>query len=662
MLNSTACLNCPFDTYYGRPGATSSTYCTKCPNGLRTSSSGQTSIAACISIPYICPLGTQSNLIPAVSINDCVPIQCPSHLQMSSTGDGCEGCPSGTYGIYPSQCNDCIANYSCPGFLSMLVPNNAAVLMDSLTSGVAVQPLLTTPLCIAAARAPSVAVKLTSEVFAITDTPSSLALATGGLAITLIFLLLTVNRVCPRSTLSRNLKASLRLADAFSLEHSLAERQIPVNVTTPLGGACTITSILVFVTFAIILGIRFATDNILVISTIDSAAPGVISPFTDSKWAFWSLKTESLTPPLRGSIQLRFFSQVGSGCSVPIGGITTVGAGVGGVWSLATVPDCGDGRSLLTFTCAQCSLSAGAYISFALPFTCQALYLEALAFDATGALSILSFPPEESVATPNELISSLSWTINVLAAVVDDSIHARVVRGFRLLEGPTGTTYSRSGGVLLPLPASVSLVIRLPLATTFSITMISQRVTFAELLSSIVGLAGIMAAFKLIFRLAEDSYRANKVCCSSKQRRAGGGGGNVSGRGNSSTSVLQSRPSVHSLKATASPPKVIGDEDESGGIGGGNEAAEINPLWIHKGGGNDENDEEVISQWEMCGADGTVWYKHRKTGELRWLPPENASNKGGKNMPDERIWYSRFDAESSWFENSVTGAIVYEFG
>lgn len=408
----------------------------------------------------------------------------------------------------------------------------------------------------------------------------------GGLA-ALIFSPVLALRACPASPAGVRAVAFLKSIDSFALAHALRENQVATNNPTPLGGACTITSLLTYITFSIVLIIRFTSDNVVVTSSIDTASPGAPSPFSAA--AAWATGANSLAPELAGSVQLRVFAPLALNCSAPMGSAVMVGAGAGGVWSASSTPDCGDGRSLLTFTCARCALAASTAVSFTLPFTCQALYVEALAYDATGALSTLALPPAQSTGSGALLLGSITWTVNVMAAVLVNSVTGRSARGFRLLDGPaTPTLALPPGGVLQPLPAAVKVTIALPLMSTYSVTTVAQKMTYAELLSSILGLAGVMSAFRVLFQLAESAM--------ARGARA------------------RSQPP---LSADFAPSKTGGSEESDG-----MSVAVQNPLASSGSGRLDPTAPPDI--WCRRSDSTDVWFVNKATGESAWHAPDNS--------------------------------------
>ena len=234
------------------------------------------------------------------------------------------------------------------------------------------------------------------------------------------------------------------------------------------------------------------------------------------------------SPPLPRDLvlQLRVFAQAELGCAAPT---ELAPAGLqAGAWEAASLPDCGDGRSLLVLSCTSCVFSAVASLTLTLPYTCQALHVEALAVDATGEVSVMAFPSHLAGAAAQgggggggELLAALQWTLDPMQALVVDTISSTRTRGLRLLGATASSTRGEpAGGLLQPLSAAVVLTFALPLQSSFSVSTISTITTLPELVSSLIGLVGIVGAFRLLFQYAEYAL----------ERGGGGSGGGSGGR------------------------------------------------------------------------------------------------------------------------------------
>lgn len=503
---STACDACDFDTFLSVTGGTSIDNCTACPQNQKTTQKASVSAASCVTIAFACGPFMQPRVSPPQTDADCEPLICPPWLTPDGGGFGCLGCPYGTYGSYGS-CQSCDVLRACPGYLSQSLSKNASTLASPLSrrTGVA--------LCSSASLLPPVAIQLTAGPFSFISIPPLSAIVVGVGVILSLLTLPTLLSCCPCTRVVKRCVGCLKNSDSFALNRALRDGEPSVYRPSALGGACNIASVIAFLTFATVLALRWAADNSVIVSTLDTASRAN-NPFSKNPpWA--TLTGQSLVPSFGAStsLQIRVFSESGLGCDMPT---QVVDLGSGGEWTTSSVSSCGDGRSLVIFSCKGCSLSASASLSFKLPFTCQALFIEAVSVDATGVLSVQELPPRDSSALDNALLTSLTWTLNPMAAIFTDAIVGRTSRGFRLLEG--GSLPERSvptNGLLVPNTAAVDVTVNFVLQSTFSITTLSQKVSIAELMSSIVGLAGVMGAFRFLFQFADGSKRKarERGCC-----------------------------------------------------------------------------------------------------------------------------------------------------
>ena len=506
---SVACTACDFDTFLSSTGGTSRENCTLCPNKQKTTQQGSVSVASCVTFAFSCKPFTQPRISPPKSEADCEPLVCPAWLALDAGGFGCRGCQNGTRGSF-GDCQPCEPGRACPGYLLQPLINDASLLAYPLSRGMGAT------LCSSASLLPPVAVQLTAGPFSFISIPPLSAMVVGGGIILLLLCLPALLPRCPCRHAAAQCIRFLKNSDSFALNRALRDGEPSIYRSSALGGACNIASVVAFLTLATILALRWASDNSIVISTLDTASRAN-NPFSKNPpWA--TLAGQSLAPTLGSSmsIQVRVFAESGLGCDAPT---QVANLGSGGEWTTTSIGNCGDGRSLAVFTCSGCSLSAAATLSFKLPFTCQALFIEAISIDATGALNVEQVSPRDSSALDNALLTSLTWTLNPMAAIFTDTILGRTSRGLRLLEGSVSPVRSvPMNDLLTPNTAAVDVVINFVLQSTYSTTTLSQKVSLAELLSSIVGLAGVMGAFRFLFQFADGSKRTAREYAGSGKR------------------------------------------------------------------------------------------------------------------------------------------------
>ena len=559
---ATSCDFCPKGAFLTFEGGVSVANCTMCSSGFSTVTSGSVSEDACI-VPFSCPFGSEKKILVPTSTADCIPLSCKEYpfLGREILGAGCTGCATGSSGIIGSSvgCIACPSDSICPGFLPIPLSLDT---YSSLSSGIAAAAIALTPgmkrLCIAAADS-------SHELFQLTDPPIDLfsseglqsstngtkvSLGTAGglsgiillLAVFFIFYLyrrshLERSRVIQSPTASQQsytarvvimIARAIKSSDGFAFEHAPVENSPQVNRPTVYGGFCNVTGYIVFLIIACIYIIRFNTDNSITSSALDTVTP-IKNPFTAN--ILWASPRGSadFTPPLETStsLQVRVFAQLALGCATPL----SWSSSSNDKWKLDTtasasgsVTDCGDGRSLIIFSCIACEFSAASTLEFTLPFSCQALFVEVISVDSTGSLQNVALPKTESTATSTTMLSSISWSVSLQASFYSKSEYNNKVnpfqtvvtaaaRGFRLLQGSsTAVRTNRSGTkVLLPLPSAVIVKIALPLQLTYSSTIIIPRQALTDVFATLIGLLGIMGLFKFLFTNTESCGKL--ACC-----------------------------------------------------------------------------------------------------------------------------------------------------
>ena len=312
-------------------------------------------------------------------------------------------------------------------------------------------------------------------------------------------------------------RARLRLerlllkVDSFSMDHNVPTGYSPINTPSALGGACTLLSWVAFLCLTTVLVLQYSYANVSVqtaLSTLLSA-----NPFSRSGRFAAPVVASPLTPSLRSGVQVRIFAQEGAGCSALAEGPFVSGSP--GDWVLEPPTECGDGRTLLTLSCPACSFSAVSALKFYLPFACQSFFMEALGVDSLGVINSVVFPTSNTAATHTSLLSSLSWTIQVLGTILEDKIRDEVTQGYQLFATAAESTTIPAGASIIPSLASVAVTIALPFQPTYSSTTLTPRLTIVDMLTSIVGLLGVLGVFRALFIQSETL----KAMLAAKKRR-----------------------------------------------------------------------------------------------------------------------------------------------
>ena len=426
-------------------------------------------------------------------------------MALTEIRSGCRGCPSGTAGAFPSQCQPCSNASVCPGFLQLPLPLDAASL--GLPLGAPRPP----PASLQASN-PATAVSLFSAPLPSLPTPfsffagSSLLTGVAGLALCLLALAAVAVDVLRGGT---HTGAALRRMDAFALDHAvLVEGKGPVRRATVLGGGCSLVMALMFTTFAALLFLRRYTDNVLTTNSI-VVLSGITSNIAALPWA--APRAQRARPGVRLNIfSLAGLASARGDCATPL---SWSAAGLSqGQWAVASASDGAPGtpsaRSFLSFSCVDCAFTATSQLAFSLPFTCQALYMEATAVDPLGVVRALPLSPAFSSATATQLLTSVQWQLEVMLAVLLDQQDnaeggGNSARGYQLLSSTGSCSTQFPGSSLLPSTSAVRVAVTLSLQPTFTLTQLSQKTSLADLGASVIGLAGLISFFRLLFQNSE---------------------------------------------------------------------------------------------------------------------------------------------------------------
>ena len=529
-----ACTYCPLGTYGEGTGLSS---CAACPIGTTTVQAGASSYTLCVAPVFTCPAGFEPLGDAAARMEDCTPLVCPAFLVLAPGGLGCSVCAPGyTAGPPPGGCSLCTFSQFCPvGILPM--PLVAAPLSALVAPLAPPAPPAAPPRCVSATlAAPLLSLTPSSSGFSFLSGSAAAVLGTGGALAALAAAAWGVARCAPPlpepapaptpapapalaglGARCGSLSArALRGVDAFSLAHGVAPGAPLVNKPTPLGGACTLLCAITFVTFSALLVQRFTTANVTVLRAVDVVTADVAAGLQGVPWA-------SAVGGGSGSgggggggggdlsgLKVRVFAQAGAGCA----GLSVLSATE--AWAPPTVvADCGDGRALTEIVCAACSFTASSSLTFSLPFSCQALHMEAVAVAATGAVTNAVFNPPggatAAAAPAPALLSGAQWTLSVMPSALEDRLSGRRAKGYVLLPSPdaavsrTPRTAALVGGgaMLLPRTAAVRVTLRVALEPTLSTITYQPSQTATDLASSIVGLAGLVGFFGALFKVAE---------------------------------------------------------------------------------------------------------------------------------------------------------------
>jgi sugar lactone lactonase YvrE len=543
---ATSPTQCPLGTYSGIMGAVSSAQCTACPAGKTTASDGAMQDTQCLALPFSCPPGQQPRLASAASLADCTPLTCPAPLRPSAYVDfasdaqalpqslSCLGCASGTLGSVPA-CSVCDSSSFCPGFTSRPLYNFS---MDAASgapralaqgSGAPASSFSACPALASSGRS-SVSSRLassaTSTIFfgvPLPSTSSQSLLAWVVIFSWLFFLAIMVafSRATENASgLSALPLRALKAVDLFSMAHKVEDKSSPINEATPLGGLFSLMGLSTLLTYASYMVATWLQDNTLVQKSLATMGPSVWGELAALPWV------APTSSPLEGSIALRLTIDGNPGaCAAPLSIVTS--SLDSGAFVLKSTANCGDsGVVQHTLTCPSCRFTSDTSVSLIFDYSCQSMLLEALgsspSYPGPLSLSIISAPTARTVAPkPGALLTSLTWQLSPVLSVLWDNVTAAnsaigwYLADSKLTLAPPLLPPAINGSLsILPTASPVTVTFALALSSTYSSTLLTQRVPITQLLANIVGLSGLLAIFGTAFGSFE-------LYCARKSRAGG---------------------------------------------------------------------------------------------------------------------------------------------
>jgi hypothetical protein len=423
----------------------------------------------------------------------------------------CYGCPEGTVGA-PGACAPCADNRTCPGLLSApLINFSAATGLESVWAAcprLAPQPQRLSP-------------QAGLNFYAV-------APILAGLALLFFWTLFAAIFVRPPPGAETTLLARLlRGADLFSMQHDVKEAGYAMRLSTPLGGACSLLALTVALTYAAYLAFLYATDNTLVARSLDALSAAAWGAAAPLPWApLAALPGGSALPPRAAlAVRLTVSGEPGACGTLQGGGPLWAGLASGAWVALPPLPACGaDGGARVaqhTLACVGCAFTPRASLSLLLHYSCQTALVEAAAAPPypRGALSVVSAAVAASGAGGH--LRGVEWDVGPLFSVQWDNVSAaNSAKGYELTRSdvalrraalaPAAAGGGGGGGgggapllTIQPLGGAVNYTLLLPLASTYTVTVLTQRVPWTQLLANIVGLSGVLGLFGSLFSVCE---------------------------------------------------------------------------------------------------------------------------------------------------------------
>lgn len=313
------------------------------------------------------------------------------------------------------------------------------------------------------------------------------------------------------------------------------------KVKRPMGGVVAILSLITFFTMILVLVLQRAASN-----TVSVLAANFLRP-SDSAFA---LKLPFYTSPSWGAgVAVRVMVAGNAGAC---GGLASYSAqgfargGAGGAppsaWDYRVVPDCGGtGVAQHVFQCSRCAFSSSSSLTMNLDWSCQALYIEAGALDAGGAVSTDLISPEITRGTSTVLLSTVQTYDGLYLNLINDTFGSKSKRGYALAAGvnpslgtpqttvavtkaTAGVSYyfknatnpltvndtcsgTLCAGIWHPiLVPNVTLTMNLNLNTLYTVETLSEKTTVTALIANIIGLTSIVGLFAQALRAYDKAH------------------------------------------------------------------------------------------------------------------------------------------------------------
>jgi hypothetical protein len=306
---------------------------------------------------------------------------------------------------------------------------------------------------------------------------------------------------CHRGTFAaRVINAGLTYIDMYALSQAVADGTSPVKRRSVLGGAVTVATFGLFTAVCVSLLMQFWLNNV---EQLQPIMAHVLDDYT-------------LLPPMHiaqdelaqaTSIRATGVVALESGLALTVqaigprcGNVTwTASQLLAGSFNYFVATNGATGYAIHTFTCTECAFSTLSTLDLTIDVSCQSLLVIASAVGSSGLLSIGSYIAfSDCAALSNLPTCTLLSTVAVamvptLETLVNDALNQQF-RGYSVL--PVA---------LVPLPnpnpSSIWLRVGLPLASTYTIQQVSNRTSFSQLFSSLIGLMGVFSASAVLLSL-----------------------------------------------------------------------------------------------------------------------------------------------------------------
>jgi hypothetical protein len=288
----------------------------------------------------------------------------------------------------------------------------------------------------------------------------------------------------------------LTAVDLFSRRHPVSEGHPVVAYRTPLGGACSLMGACALAALAATLVIQREANNVDVVTSVlgmDSGTAGAAQVMPPMACPAAALTGIRVVVTAQGD---------GDGACVAPNAVTLPPG-----FRLTTLAHGALAQHVAE--CATCLPDADTAVRLELPWRCQSIHLQAFACAPSGMVSAVNL---SATAGTGRLLSAVSWYPSPMLVLQRDTMRGLDARGHQLLVGRAEVAMT-AATVVQPMAAGVQVTVSLAPPALYTSVELRERVTVLQLAASIVGLAGIFAAF------GAASMGAEKCCGPTLTRR-----------------------------------------------------------------------------------------------------------------------------------------------
>lgn len=293
----------------------------------------------------------------------------------------------------------------------------------------------------------------------------------------------------------------MRAVDQFGLSRTPEEGAAQVMKRTPLGGAVSIAGLGAILGIAVSLIMRYAAANTLVQRAVLPSQANDIQAVMSYPFAVRGVATTLRPQECLQGICVSIIAQ-GPQCTPDNILFASNASDLAAGEFLYTASDANTvpGSALYShdFTCAACAFGRLSALTVTLPASCQSLAINVAAVGAQGSTAIISYSTSAArSAAGTPFIAGAAVAITPTIDGLDNQAAGVQARGYLILGAAPVITPSAT------LPENVTVHVSLAADGDFVMTTVSSLTTPAQLVSSIIGLSGLMGGFAVLFTMLE---------------------------------------------------------------------------------------------------------------------------------------------------------------